>query len=146
MEEFHFLIIHKSSPYVDEYHVNEHGEGRREMGRETGEGGAEQGISHTEMRVLLFLFSLSLCITPWITTTLLPPRWRNVLMFLLLTPPTPQSPTFTPSPSSPPFFSLSVCHTHPALQQAWVEAEIGREREREKKVNEANGKRGEDVC
>lgn len=38
-------------------------------------GGAEEGISHIEMRVLLSVFSLSPCITPWITTT--PPLCRR---------------------------------------------------------------------
>lgn len=61
------------------------GRHHREIGKKRGmeggqagcKGGVEEGISHIEMRVLLSVFSLSPCITPWITTTP-PQRWRNV--------------------------------------------------------------------
>lgn len=57
------------------------GESERQAGKK---GGAEENISHIEMRVLLSVFSLSVCITPWITTT---PSlcWRNVRMHPLHT-------------------------------------------------------------
>lgn len=65
----------------------ERDEGRGRGGeseKQAGKGGAEEGISHIEMRVLLSVFSLSPCITPWITTT---PSlcWRNVRMHPLHT-------------------------------------------------------------
>lgn len=56
--------------------------GEKEAGGKKGR--AEEGISHIKMRVLLSVFSLSPCITPWITTTL-PLCWRNFQMHPLHT-------------------------------------------------------------
>lgn len=101
------------------------------VGEEGGRlGGAEEGISHIEMRVLLSVFSLSPCITPWITTT--PPLCRRNFQ----THPqhahkhTPPSPSSFP-PFLPPSFRSSRLHR---TRQRGIEGREG----------EANGERAGD--